>query len=88
MGGGILARIKKKIEKLRNNPRNASREDVISILLSLDYKEEGGSGSHRCFRHPLLPGRPLTIPMKIYTRVVKQVLESIDQLLEQTDYEI
>lgn len=83
-----MARLKKKIDKIRNNPRNASREDIISVLISLGYIEDGGSGSHRCFRHSLLPGRPLTIPKKIFQKVVKQVLNSIDQLLEQTDYEL
>lgn len=83
-----MARLKKKIEKIRNNPRNVSQNDLISILLSLGYIDEGGKGSHTCFRHPQLPGRPLTIPRTIFPNIVKQILASIDELLEQIDYEL
>lgn len=83
-----MSRLEKKIEKIRNNPRDVSSDDLISILLSLGYIDKGGKGSHTCLRHPLLPGRPLTIPRNVFPRVVKQVLKSIDELLEQTDYEL
>ncbi|MBN1266794.1 MAG: type II toxin-antitoxin system HicA family toxin [Anaerolineales bacterium] len=78
----------KKIDRIRSNPRNVSGEDIISVLLSLGYVEQGGSGSHRCFRHPQLPGGMLTIPRKIFTKVVKKVLVSIDLLMELNEDDI
>lgn len=82
-----MAKLQKKIDKIRNNPRNVSREKLISVLYSLGYIDEGGKGGHTCFRHPLLPGQKLTIPGFVLEYVVKQVLNSIDELLEHPDYE-
>jgi len=82
-----MGKLRKRIERIRNNPRNASREEIISILQSLGYIEQGGSGSHRCFRHPLPGVGMLTIPCRIFPQIVKQVLVSIDQLMELSDDE-
>jgi len=41
-----MGKLENKIGRIRNNPQNGPGEDLISILQSLGYIEQGGSGSH------------------------------------------
>lgn len=39
----------KLIEKIKNNPRNVSYEDLRKLLLQNNFKERDGKGSHQFF---------------------------------------
>lgn len=45
-----MASIEKLINKLENNPKNASFDDVKRILLSYGYKLDHVKGSHHKFK--------------------------------------
>ena len=46
----------KRVQKLLDSPGNFPSDELIAVLLSLGFNEKGGKGSHRCFKHPDLPG--------------------------------
>ena len=79
-----MAKREKRLKKIKNNPKNVSSDDLISCLLSYGFEEKGGSGSHRCYKHPEdNQGRKLTVPkqyplMKTY---VIQAINVLDDLL-------
>ena len=77
----------KRVQKLLDSPGNVPSDQLIAVLLSLGFNEKGGKGSHRCFKHPDLPGVKLTIPKqnplrKVY---VTKAIEAISELLDAED---
>ena len=72
--------VKEKLEqKLRNNPKNASFEDLQKLLELNGYKLNSAKGSHRTFAKA--GAKHITLPFKkpmnaVYT---KAVLEAISK---------
>jgi len=42
----------KLLEQALNNPANVWFEDALKLAEQMGWREVGGSGSHRVFRHP------------------------------------
>lgn len=79
-----MTSLEKRIQKLRNQPRGISSDQLERVLDSLGFQERKGRGSHKCFKHPQLPGVLLTVPKQnpLYETYIKQALKAIDRLLE------
>ena len=79
-----LARLAKRIQAIRQNPKNVSSRKLISVLKSFGFEKKGGKGSHQTFTHPELPNVILTIPNQNPLKVVyvQKVLQAIQPLLE------
>ena len=72
----------KLLERIRNNPKTVTFEEVAKILCKLGYEQRqpGGGSSHYTFRKPGKP--PLTIPRKspyVKEEYVKLVIAAIDE---------
>ena len=81
-GGVILSQWEKLLERIRNNPKTVTFEEVAKILCKLGYEQRqpGGGSSHYTFRKPGKP--PLTIPRKspyVKEEYVKLVIAAIDE---------
>lgn len=79
-----MARIEKKIQRLRESPKDVSSRELINILVYLGFEEKGGKGSHTVLRHPSLRSI-ITIPhqnplMPVY---VRKAVRMIDEILEE-----
>jgi predicted RNA binding protein YcfA (HicA-like mRNA interferase family) len=88
-GNSNVSKLDKKINRLRENPKNVSSRELKSILHSLGFELRGGKGSHECFKHPRVPEVKITVPKqtplkKVY---VIQALNVINKLMELEDYE-
>jgi len=57
-----VTKIEKAFQRIKKNPRNVPRHELISLLEAHGFEAKGGKGSHSCFRHPDLPGEMITIP--------------------------
>jgi predicted RNA binding protein YcfA (HicA-like mRNA interferase family) len=82
-----VTQVEKRIQRIGRNPRNVSSEELVAILTALGFDCRGGKGSHRCYRHPNLPGVLLTVPMQTPLRrvYVLQSLNAIHRLREVMD---
>ena len=77
-----MTRRDKRLERMARNPRNVSRNELISLLEAYGFVYRGGKGSHVCYKHSALPEVKRTIPMKVTETYVKQALEAIYRLRE------
>lgn len=83
-----MSKVRKEIEKMRNNPRDWRIEDIkiIADRMDIDYRQPGTS--HVTFRTK--SGKKLTIPAHkpIKPIYIKQFLELIDALEELVEKEL
>lgn len=79
-----MSKNQKRLEKMRNNPKNVSFGDAISVLLSLGFEEKRIKGSHHHYVIEVDGESHIqTIPFKrphIGRVYVKQILALIDEL--------
>jgi predicted RNA binding protein YcfA (HicA-like mRNA interferase family) len=57
-----VSKQQKRLEAMRNNPRDWSIDDLISLATGLHFEVRHGKGSHMVFTSPL--GTSQTIPSK------------------------
>lgn len=79
-------RIRKKINKIKQNPKNVNFETIKTILESLGYEQSNRGGSHRVFR---MDGKnPITIPEKkpVKEIYVKEFIKIVEEELEDEEY--
>jgi predicted RNA binding protein YcfA (HicA-like mRNA interferase family) len=80
-----VSKKQKRLEAMRNNPRDWSIDDLISIATGLGFEvQQGGKGSHVVFASPL--GTTQTIPAKrpvkaIYVKLLLEMIDPLDPLL-------
>lgn len=79
-----MARWKKRLERMRNNPRDDWRyEQVVAVLERCGFKLVSSKGSHRTWRHPWDPritiadhgGEPLD------PAAVEEVVAAVDEIM-------
>ncbi len=79
-----MSKAKKRLKKLRNNPKSVSFQDAESVLLSLGFELKRIQGSHHIYTIEIDGVTSLlTIPYKrphIGRIYVKQILALIDEL--------
>ena len=79
-----MSKNQKRLEKMRNNPKNVSFGDAESVLLSLGFEEKRVKGSHHHYVIEVDGESHIqTIPFKrphIGRVYVKQILALIDEL--------
>jgi predicted RNA binding protein YcfA (HicA-like mRNA interferase family) len=76
-----VSKKQKRLEAMRNNPRDWTIDDLIHIATSFGFEiRQGGKGSHVMFTSPI--GATQTIPAKrpVKAIYVKLLLEMIDLL--------
>jgi predicted RNA binding protein YcfA (HicA-like mRNA interferase family) len=80
-----VSKKQKRLEAMRNNPRDWSIDDLISIATSLGFEvRQGGKGSHVVFTSPF--GATQTVPAKrpvkaIYVKLLLDMIDMIDPTL-------
>jgi predicted RNA binding protein YcfA (HicA-like mRNA interferase family) len=69
--------------KLRNNPRDATMQEVETLLLRFDFVLERVSGSHHIYRYNGVPVRKIVIPLhgrKVKEVYVKRAIDLLDTI--------
>ncbi len=80
-----MSKKQKRLEAMRNNPRDWSIDDLISIANSLGFEvRQGGKGSHVVFTSPF--GMTQTVPAKrpvkaIYAKLLLEMIDLLDLTL-------
>ena len=83
-----MAKRAKRLQKIRRNPQNVSKEMLDSVLRDYGFEPRGGKGSHTVYQHPndeapiVVAAHGAHVPVYI----VKQILDAIDRMIvEQGD---
>lgn len=80
-----MARWKKRLERMRNNPRDDWRyEEVAAILERCGFNLVSSSGSHRTWKHPF--GPRITIPDRgaagLDPPYIEAVVAAVDEVMQ------
>jgi predicted RNA binding protein YcfA (HicA-like mRNA interferase family) len=81
-----MAKRDKRLEKLRQNPKNVRKDELDSVLRSAGFSPDFTAGSHVTYRHP--SGARVTVAAHgahLPAYIVKQALKAIDSLLIEDD---
>ena len=75
----LVSSAEKELQRLKNNPKNVSFEDVDRLLTSHGFRRRNTGGSHFVFTSP--SGQILTIPKhkpvkEHYVRAVVRIIEN------------
>lgn len=81
-----MSKRKKRLEKIRRNPKNVRRDEIDTLLLEYGFERGVMRGSHLTYRHST--GIRITIAphgstVAVYS--VKQAISAIDELKLQED---
>jgi predicted RNA binding protein YcfA (HicA-like mRNA interferase family) len=86
-----VSKKQKRLEAMRNNPKDWTIDDLINLATSLNFEvRQGGKGSHVIFTSPL--GATQTIPAKrpvkvIYVKLLLEMIDLLDPTLISTEEE-
>ena len=83
-----MARLEKRLQKIRNSPNHVSPNDLNTLLLGYGFKYRDGSKHWRVYWHNSLgPTGRLTVPFQrpLKAYIVKQALKLIDRLETEAD---
>jgi predicted RNA binding protein YcfA (HicA-like mRNA interferase family) len=81
-----MARSCKALERVRNNPNNATAKDLMKSLGYYGFKLRNVSGSHYHYKRNGF--RVMTVPYcqnPVALRIVKEILKVIDEVDEQSN---
>jgi predicted RNA binding protein YcfA (HicA-like mRNA interferase family) len=85
-----MAKREKLLEKIRQNPKNVSFNDLRTLLMQHGFELKLTKGSHHSFKG-MIDGQPiyLTVPFNhpLKTVYVKQALELIDRKIAEEESE-
>jgi predicted RNA binding protein YcfA (HicA-like mRNA interferase family) len=76
-----MSKRKKRLERLRRNPKNVRPEELDSVLKEFGFIPDFSAGSHVAYRHP--SGVRITVAahgQHVPSYIVKQALKAIDML--------
>ena len=81
-----MVKLRKRIERLRQRPKNTDSKELISILEALGFECRSAKGSHVLCKHPSICDS-LTVPHQrpLKSVYVKKALPIIQLLLEEED---
>lgn len=78
-----MTKRQKRLEAIRNNPRNVRFDDLVALLLSVGFACVRQSGSHAIYQHPSFPTDLVNLQAssdgKAKAYQVEQVLTVIDK---------
>lgn len=77
-----MTKRKKLIERLRNNPKNVTFDELKDLLVYLGFEYRKTGSSHYPFKHPKYPGLRIVVPYKspfLKPIYVQLVLEELDK---------
>lgn len=79
-----MTKREKRLQKIRQNPKNVSKEILDSVLTDFGFEARKGKGSHTIYTHPNEENAIAVASHKSHVPVyiVKQVLEAIDRIKE------
>jgi predicted RNA binding protein YcfA (HicA-like mRNA interferase family) len=80
-----MTKRKKRLEKIRQNQKHVSKDDLEQVLIDFDFVKREGKGSHTVYQHPD-EETPIVVAVHgkhVPLYIVKKVLEAVDRLLEQ-----
>ena len=78
-----MAKLEKRLRKIRNSPNNVSPNELHTLLLGYGFKYRDGSKHWRVYWHDDLgPTGRLTVPFRrpLKAYIVKKALKLIDRL--------
>lgn len=81
-----MSKRKKRLEKLRRNPKNVRRDELDRVLQSYGFLPDFTTGSHTTYRHD--SGTRVTVAAHghhVPSYIVKQALKAIDSLEQMDD---
>jgi predicted RNA binding protein YcfA (HicA-like mRNA interferase family) len=81
-----MSKRKKRLEKLRQNPKTVRLKELDSILRDFGFSPDFTAGSHTTYRHE--HGLRVTVAVHgqhIAAYIVKQAIAAIDSILETDD---
>ncbi len=79
-----MTKREKRLEKIRRNPKNVSKEELDLVLTDYGFVRREGKGSHTVYQHPDQE-TPIVVAAHgkhVPAYIVKQVLDVIDRLIE------
>lgn len=79
-----MSKRKKRLEKIRQNPKNVSFEELRKVLEDFGFELVRSKGSHHAFKHELV-GDLFVVPYRrpfIKVVYVVEALDLIDQVVE------
>jgi predicted RNA binding protein YcfA (HicA-like mRNA interferase family) len=80
-----LTKREKRLEKIRQNSKNVSKDDLEQVLSDFGFIKREGKGSHTVHSHPDIE-TPVIIASHgkhVPAYIVKKALEAIDRLLNE-----
>jgi predicted RNA binding protein YcfA (HicA-like mRNA interferase family) len=72
----------KRFAKIRQNPKNVTKNELHSLLIDYGFVQRSGKGSHTIYQHPDEP-TPLVVAAHgahVPTYIVKQALAAIERI--------
>ncbi len=81
-----MSKRKKRLEKLRQNPKTVRLKELDSVLRDFGFSPDFTAGSHTTYRHE--SGLRVTVAVHgqhVVAYIVKQAIAAIDSILEITD---
>ncbi len=82
----IMTKREKRLEKIRNNPKNVRFEDLDQVLRDYGFerRQPGSGSSHYVYIHRVWPKYQLTVPYKrpfLKSHYVREVLKILDEII-------
>jgi predicted RNA binding protein YcfA (HicA-like mRNA interferase family) len=80
-----MTKREKRLEKIRQNPKHVSKDDLDQLLSGYEFVRREGKGSHTVYQHPdqETPIVVVAHGKHVPAYIVKQVLDAIDRIIEQ-----
>lgn len=82
-----MTKREKRLKKIRQNPKNVTKDELDVVLRDFGFEARAGKGSHSVYQHPNLQN-PIVIATHaahVPAYIVKQALEAIDQIISEVE---
>ncbi|MBZ0314863.1 MAG: type II toxin-antitoxin system HicA family toxin [Anaerolineae bacterium] len=82
-----MTKREKRLKKVRQTPKNVTKEELDIILKDFGFELSAGKGSHTVYQHSQLEN-PIVIAVHgthVPAYIVKQALEAIDQIISEVE---
>jgi predicted RNA binding protein YcfA (HicA-like mRNA interferase family) len=80
-----MSKRKKRLERIRQNPKHVSEANLGQVLLDYGFVQRGGKGSHTVYQHPR-EETPIIVAVHgkhVPAYIVKQALAALDRIIQQ-----
>jgi len=82
-----MSKRQKCLSKIRQNPKNVSKDELDQVLADYGFINRQGKGSHTVYQHPE-EETPIVVAVHgkhVPAYIVKQVLSAIDRISQQEE---